>query len=287
MTEQKKQVAVVGAGTMGKQIAVLYASRGYTAVLWDYKNRSDSTIKELKRLATLNSKLGLISKDKINDILEIIYYTVDLADIEKADLVIEAVIEDRSIKKNILLEIENVIHESTILGSNTSTLSITELSSSLQKPARFLGIHFFNPVLSSNLVEVVKGIHSSAEVVESVHHVLSHLDKAPVILKDTPGFVVNRLLFLMINEAISMLSEGVAAPEVIDKCMRDGAGHKMGPLELADFIGLDICLRSIENLYTETSDSKYRPVPLLKEYVQSGKLGRKSGVGFYAYSKKG
>lgn len=284
--EQEKKVTVIGAGAMGKQIALLCASHGYPVVLWDNINHSDGVSKELKRLATLNAKLGFINKDKIDEILAIIRYTLDLSDIENSNLVIEAVTEDRSIKKKLLFEVESLLNESVVIGSNTSTISITELASSLQKPSRFLGIHFFNPVFSSKLVEIIKGAHSSTEAVGSVQQVLTYLEKVPVVLEDTPGFVVNRLLFLMINEAIFMLSEGVAGPEVIDKCMRTGAGHKMGPLELADFVGLDICLSIMENLYSETADSKYRPAPLLKKYVRSGKLGRKSGIGFYSYSKR-
>ena len=200
-----------------------------------------------------------------------------------AKLILEAVKEDKDAKASTFKQLVQVAPDFRIIATNTSTLSITELASVIDRPAQFIGLHFFNPPMAMKLVEVIRGELTSEETLQSALKILELLGKHPVVLPETPGFVVNRLLFPMINEAVFLLSEGVADAKTIDSCMRMGANHPMGPLELADLIGLDVCLSILETLMEETGDGKYRPAPLLKKYVRAGKLGKKSGAGFYSY----
>lgn len=283
---QALTVGILGAGTMGKQLALLCASHGIPVILWNHKFNQDFE-KDIRRLALLHSKLGNFNKEMIDDIICKIQYVNDMSAMVACDLIVEAVKENIDIKSEVLTCLSSIISESKMISSNTSTLSITALGSLLINPYRFIGIHFFNPPLSMKLVEVVKGVHTSEETISSALQFLSMLGKHPVILPETPGFVVNRLLFPMINEAIFLLAEGIADAKTIDSCLKMGANHPMGPLELADLIGLDVCLSILETLVSETGDGKYRPAPLLKKYVRAGNLGKKTGIGFYTYHKRG
>jgi 3-hydroxybutyryl-CoA dehydrogenase len=279
------KIGILGSGTMGKQIALLCASHGMTILLWNHIQHQEIET-DLKKMALLQSRLGTIAKDDLENIFGRITIVNDMQELAGCDVFFEAVKEDLNIKAMVLTQLNKLIGENKIISSNTSTLSITNLASNLNNPSRVIGMHFFNPVFSMKLVEVVKGEYTSDETVETISNLITFLQKNPVILPETPGFVVNRLLFPMINEAIFLLSEGIADAKTIDSCMKLGANHPMGPLELADLIGLDVCLSILETLVSETGDDKYRPAPLLRKLVRAGKLGRKSGVGFYAHKRK-
>ncbi len=283
---QNLRIGILGAGTMGKQLALLCASRGIPVVLWNHRLHDDF-VKEFGRLAIIQSKLGVISKEAIETILANVTYVDDLQQISDCNFIMETAKENMSVKSGILMKTKAYICDGTIVATNTSTLSITELASKTACSANFVGIHFFNPPMTMRLVEVVRGEFTNDDTVEAALKFLNLLDKHPVVLPETPGFVVNRLLFPMINEAIFLLSEGISDEKTIDSCMQLGANHPMGPLELADFIGLDVCLSILETLVEETGDAKYRPAHLLKKYVRAGKLGRKTGAGFYNYRKRG
>ncbi len=280
------KIGILGAGTMGKQLALLFAANNASVRIWNHRYQQNFQA-EFERLALIQSRLGLLEKDKITAITERVIYTNELAEMSGCELILEAVKEDKVVKANIFKQLVQVVLDLRIIATNTSTLSITELASHTDIPDQFLGLHFFNPPMSMKLVEVVKGELTSDKTLQSALKILQLLGKQAVVLPETPGFVVNRLLFPMINEAVLLLSEGVADAKTIDSCMRLGANHPMGPLELADLIGLDICLSILETLVEETGDGKYRPAPLLKKYVRAGKLGKKIGIGFYSYRKRG
>lgn len=278
-------VGILGSGIMGKQLALLFASNNFSVRIWNHRFQQNFQT-EFARLTLIQSRLGLLEKDKIAEITGRVSYTNELAKISGCELILEAVKEDKTIKLNTFKQLVQVVSDFRIIATNTSTLSVTELASVTGRPAQFIGLHFFNPPLSMKLVEVIKGELTSAETLQSALNILESLGKQPVVLPETPGFVVNRLLFPMINEAVFLLSEGVSDAKTIDNCMRLGANHPMGPLELADLIGLDVCLSILETLVDETGDGKYRPAPLLKKYVRAGKLGKKVSVGFYSYRKR-
>lgn len=280
------KVGILGAGTMGKQLTLLFASYNMPVTIWNHRYQPNFQA-EFGRLTVVQSKLGRISKDKVSEINERINYTNDLAAVAECDLIVEAVKEDKAVKVDIIKQLVQVAPNIKVIATNTSTLSITELASFTDRPSQFLGLHFFNPPMSMKLVEVIKGELTSDETLLSALKILELIGKQPIVLPETPGFVVNRLLFPMINEAIFLLSEGVSDAKTIDSCMRLGANHPMGPLELADLIGLDVCLSILETLMEETGDGKYRPAPLLKKYVRAGKLGKKVGIGFYSYRQRG
>lgn len=280
------RVGILGAGTMGKQLALLCASHGIPVVLWNHRLHDDFD-KEFGRLALIQAKLGVIAKDAIESIVSNVSYVDNLQQIANCNFIIESAKENVSVKAGLFTKAKDYICGDAIVASNTSTLSITELASQTTNPASFVGIHFFNPPMTMKLVEVVRGEFTSDNTVDAVLKFLQLLEKHPVVLPESPGFVVNRLLFPMINEAIFLLSEGISDEKTIDSCMQLGANHPMGPLELADFIGLDVCLSILETLVEETGDAKYRPAHLLKKYVRAGKLGRKTGTGFYNYRKRG
>ncbi|GFE58633.1 3-hydroxyacyl-CoA dehydrogenase family protein [Geobacter sp. AOG1] len=280
------KLGVLGSGTMGKQIALLCASHGYPVIIWNHIAR-DNFFQDLEKLCLLQARLGLIQKDAISPIMSLISYTSDITQLCDCDFIIETVKESSSVKTSVLQMLGNIVTENTIFATNSSTFSTTELASITKNPQQFIGIHFFNPPMSMKLIEVIKGELTNDYTVSKALDLLSRLEKHPVVLPETPGFVVNRLLFPMINEAIFLLSEGIADEKTIDSCMKMGANHPMGPLELADFIGLDVCLSILETLVHETGDAKYRPAHLLKKYVRAGKLGKKAGIGFYTYRKKG
>jgi 3-hydroxybutyryl-CoA dehydrogenase len=268
---------------MGGGIAQVAATTGFQVILHDvgqeYLDRSLKTMD--KSLAKLIEK-GKLSEDK-GLILSRIKTTTALEEFAKADLVIEAVFEDFEVKKKVLLALDKIARVDVILASNTSSISITRLAALTGRPANFMGMHFMNPVPLMTLVELIKGIATSQETFAAVKSVAEKMGKVPVEANDFPGFISNRILIPMINEAVYALMEGVGTPEAIDTVMKLGMNHPMGPLTLADLIGLDVCLDIMEVLYEGFKDTKYRPCPLLRKMVDAGYLGRKTGRGFYNY----
>ncbi|MEN1760134.1 3-hydroxybutyryl-CoA dehydrogenase [Anoxynatronum sibiricum] len=279
-----KTIGVIGAGTMGSGIAQLFAQQGMYVVMQDINEalleRGRQGIE--KSLQKLASK-GKLPEEEAQAAMGRLTCTLKTEDLAACDLVIEAATEQMDIKKKILQGVDAVCGESTILATNTSSLSITELAAATKRPDRFMGIHFFNPVGVMKLVELIEGIATSKETFEAAEAIVKAVGKTPVAVQEAPGFVVNRILIPMINEAVGILAEGVASKEAIDEAMKLGANHPIGPLALADLIGNDVCLAIMEVLYEEFADSKYRPHPLLRKMVRGNRLGRKTSEGFYQY----
>ena len=279
-----KTVGIIGAGQMGSGIAHVCAVAGYDVRLHDI---SEDRIKD--GLATINGNMARqVSSGKMKDkeresALSRIHAAPAVADLASLDLVIEAATEDETIKRKIFANLCPILNPEAILATNTSSLSITRLASSTDRPERFIGIHFMNPVPIMKLVELVRGIATEDVTFEASRNFVGSLDKTVTVAEDFPAFIVNRILLPMINEAIYTLYEGVGSVEAIDTAMKLGANHPMGPLELADFIGLDTCLAIMNVLHDGLADTKYRPCPLLTKYVEAGWLGRKSQRGFYDY----
>jgi len=280
----RMKIMVLGAGTMGAGIAQVAAQSGFDVILRDIKQEFvDKGLKGIdKNLSKLveKGKLEAAAKDAT---MGKIVGVVDMASAADCDLIIEAAIEVMEIKKSIFKELDEICKPECILASNTSALSITAIGAATGRADKVIGMHFFNPVPSMKLVEIIRGASTSQATFDAVKDVTLKLGKAPVEINEAPGFVVNRLLIPMLNEGMYALMEGVANAEDIDTSMKFGAGHPMGPLALADMIGLDICLAIMETLYKEFGDPKYRPCPLLVKMVRAGKLGRKTGEGFFAY----
>ena len=280
-------IGVLGSGVMGTGIVqVLLTSGSVQSVLW-WGRSADAVLSAQKRLETSLKKLvrreGLGAAEVAIWLSKLSLLESGLQNIETCDVVIEAIIEDLDEKKDILGRVSQHIGSETLVATNSSSLSVTELSMNVLNPANFLGMHFFNPAPMMELVEVIKGLQTSDEAVDKARQVVASLGKVPVLVNDSPGFIVNRMLIPMINEAAAILAEKVASKENIDKAMRLGANHPMGPLALADLIGLDVCLSIMTSLFEETGDTKYRPNVILKQYVRAGFLGRKSKRGFYEY----
>jgi 3-hydroxybutyryl-CoA dehydrogenase len=280
----QKQIAVVGGGTMGAGIAQVFAQSGYRVDLVDLNEeilkRSIGRIeKSVRKLA----EKGVLDPSKVDAVLSSVRPVPSVGKMAPSALVVEAVPEHFELKKKIFQELDAAAPKESILASNTSSISITEIAAATKRPEKVIGMHFMNPVPLMKLVEVIRGIATADETYERVEALTKELGKTPVEVQDYPGFVSNRILMPMINEAIYALMEGVASAEDIDTVMKLGMNHPMGPLTLADFIGLDVCLDIMEVLYSGFSDPKYRPCPLLKKMVRAGYLGRKSGRGFFEY----
>lgn len=280
-----KKVAVIGGGTMGNGITHVFAMHGVPVHLVEMNDElAEKALATIdKNLERMVKKEKIDSEQKVQTLENIDTFTNTIEAVKDVDLVIEAVPENFDLKKKVFAEVDKAAPEDAILATNTSSISITKLAATTSRPERFIGMHFFNPVPVMKLVEIVRGFETSDEVVDTIDKTARLLNKNPVAVADYPGFVSNRVLMPMINEAIFCVHEGVAGPEDIDEVMKLGMAHPMGPLRLADFIGLDVCLDILNVLHDGFKDPKYRPAPLLVKMVDAGKLGDKTGEGFYKY----
>jgi 3-hydroxybutyryl-CoA dehydrogenase len=279
-----QKIMVIGAGQMGSGIAQVCATAGYNVILHDLKMEFvEKGIGVIQKNLSRQVEKGRLTDEEKILVLNRISSSDDLANSKTVDLVIEAAVENMEIKKKLFAELDELTPNHTILATNTSSLPITEIAAATNRPEQVIGMHFMNPVPVMKLVEIIRGLATTNEVYETIEDITKKLEKVPVEVNDFPGFVSNRILMPMINEAIYTVYEGVASVEAIDEVMKLGMNHPMGPLTLADFIGLDTCLYIMETLHEGFGDDKYRPCPLLRKYVKAGWLGRKTGRGFYTY----
>ena len=279
-----KRVGVIGAGQMGGGIAQVCSSIGKAVILCDIKQEFvDSGMTTITNNLQRSVSKDRISQKDMDDIISNIGVTLDQGDLIDCDIIVEAIVEDVEIKKNLFSNLGNICNEKTILASNTSSIPIATLAEASGRPSKVVGMHFMNPVPVMKLVEVIRAKATSDDTFDTTFNLAENLGKVPVLVNDFPGFVSNRILLPMLNEAIFCVMDGVAEPDAIDTVMKLGMSHPMGPLTLADFIGLDTCLAIMEVLHKDLNDDKYRPCPLLEEMVALGKLGKKSGEGFYKY----
>lgn len=283
-----KKIAVIGSGTMGLEIAQIFAGKGYTVnVLIRGLSPEIVTAKEVALEKTLAKRVakGRLDEEGKQQLMENISFEIDIHKAADADLVLEAIIEDFATKERMLSELDKICKPETILATNTSSLSITALGATTRRADRFIGMHFFNPPLAMKLVEIVRGADTSDETFSTIYLLTQEIGKDPIEVSDAPGFVVNKILIPMINEACDLVYTGIASAADVDKAMKLGANHPMGPLALADLVGLDVCLAIMDTIFSDTHDSKYRASMLLRKMVRSGNLGRKTGKGFFEYNR--
>ncbi len=279
------RIFVIGAGTMGLDIAQVFAEAGKHVVVRDIgEDILQKAAARLEKVLARRVEKGKLTPEDKTAMMSRIRFMTSLEEASQAQLVVEAIVENIQIKKALFAELDALCEPECIFASNTSSISITEIASATKRPDRFIGMHFFNPATLMKLIEIIRGAHTSDGTFEAIHALSIIIGKEPVAVNEAPGFVVNRLLIPMINEACCIVESGVATPEAVDTAMKLGANHPMGPLALGDLIGLDVCLAVMDSLYGETHDTKFRASGLLRKMVRAGLLGRKAGKGFYAYS---